>query len=161
MSTGLAVLTWGLFLLPAAFLWGALTTPPPISSGFYGITAFIVAIYASVWFFWRPTRFEVEGHQMHIVWPARTRTIDLHDVEGARILEGREFRDEYGWGMRIGAGGLWGGFGLLKTTRVTFSMWISRLDPLVIVTLRGARPLLVTPEDPELFVATITRHARA
>jgi hypothetical protein len=57
--------------------------------------------------------------------------------------------------MRIGAGGLWGGFGLLKTERETFSMWISRTDELVIVRLRGARSLLVTPEDPRRFVASL------
>jgi hypothetical protein len=39
--------------------------------------------------------------------------------------------------------------------RTTFSMWISRTDRLVLVELRGARPLLVTPETPERFVLTL------
>jgi hypothetical protein len=55
----------------------------------------------------------------------------------------------------VGAGGLWGGFGLLKTERETFSMWISRTDRFVIVRLRNARPLLVTPDDPDRFVEDV------
>lgn len=34
-------------------------------------------------------------------------------------------------------------------------MWISRTDRLVIVELRGARPLLATPDDPERFAAAL------
>jgi hypothetical protein len=74
-------------------------------------------------------------------------------VTSARTITAQEFRREYGYGMRIGAGGLWGGFGLLKTGKTTFSMWISRTDRFVIVELKDARPLLITPEDPERFVA--------
>ncbi|MCU0242247.1 MAG: PH domain-containing protein, partial [Vicinamibacteria bacterium] len=62
--------------------------------------------------------------------------------------------------MRIGAGGLWGGFGLLKTSRVTFSMWLSRTDRFVLVSLRDTRPLLITPENPERFIAALRRTAR-
>jgi hypothetical protein len=58
--------------------------------------------------------------------------------------------------MRVGAGGLWGAFGLLKTRRETFSMWISRTDRWVLVTLKGDRPLLITPDRAEEFVAQIT-----
>jgi hypothetical protein len=70
-------------------------------------------------------------------------------------VSGADFRAEYGLSIRIGAGRLWGGFGLLKTRRTTFSMWILRTDRLVIVELRGARPLLLTPETPERFVAAL------
>jgi hypothetical protein len=38
---------------------------------------------------------------------------------------------------------------------MTFSLWISRTDRLVIVDLDGAKPLLVTPDDPERFVARL------
>ena len=89
------------------------------------------------------------------MWPVRRRVIPRGSVHDARIMTGPEFRSAYGWGMRVGAGGLWGGFGLLKTTGTTFSLWISRTDRMVIVDLDGANPLLVTPDDPERFVARL------
>jgi hypothetical protein len=108
-----------------------------------------------VWFYGRPTQFEIDDRVLRIVWPMRRREIPRHLVRDARILTGAEFRNAYGFGMRIGAGGLWGGFGLLKTKSTTFSLWISRTDRLVIVDLDGERPLLVTPEDPDGFVARL------
>ena len=108
---------------------------------------------------WRPMRFELEGDQLRIVWPVRSRSISTRAVLRARVLTSAEFRREFGYGMRIGTGGLWGGFGLLKTRRETFSMWISRLDRMVLVELRGARPLLITPDRPEEFVRAVVHAA--
>jgi len=104
-------------------------------------------------------RFELEGDQLRIVWPVRSRSISTRAVLRARVLTSAEFRREFGYGMRIGTGGLWGGFGLLKTRRETFSMWISRLDRMVLVELRGARPLLITPDRPEEFVRAVVHAA--
>jgi Bacterial PH domain len=124
------------------------------------LSAVLVAfVYVSVWLGWRPMRFELEGDQLRIVWPVRSRSISARAVLSARVLTSPEFRREFGYGMRIGAGGLWGGFGLLKTRTATFSMWISRLDRMVLVELRGARPLLITPERPEEFVQAVVHAA--
>lgn len=157
MQAWLAVLTWALLLLPALFIDRATSAPPPVNAILVGTAVFMVLVYASVWLAFRPTRFEVGPSELRIVWPVWSRTIALADVVSARIMSGADFRREYGLGMRIGAGGLWGGFGLLKTSRETFSMWISRTDRFVLVELRGARTLMVTPEDPERFVASLTR----
>lgn len=155
MSKGLRVLTWSLLALPALFLLASLNAPRPVSWALAASTAFIVALYAGIWLAWRPTAFELDADTLRIRWPLRSRAIARADVEGARVVTSSEFRREYGYGVRVGAGGLWGGFGLLKTGRATFSMWISRTDRFVLVTLRGARPLLVTPEEPERFVETL------
>lgn len=117
----------------------------------------VVLVYASVWFVWRPICFHVAADTLRIEWPIRVRDIPRSAVRSARTLTAKEFRREYGYGMRIGAGGLWGGFGLLKTQRGTFSMWISRFDRLVIVELDGARPLLISPEDPEEFAEQLAQ----
>lgn len=93
------------------------------------------------------------------MWPLWARTVAADDIRDARIVSADELRREHGRGVRIGAGGLWGGFGLLKTTHETFSMWISRTDRFVLVRLDRARPLLVTPDDPERFVALLRRVA--
>jgi PH (Pleckstrin Homology) domain-containing protein len=155
MSRSLQGLTWALFVLTVALLYQALRSPEPTRSVLLGTVAFVGLTYASVWFVWRPTGFEIDSGVLRIVWPIRSRTIPRSAVIDVRIVNGAEFRAEYGYGLRIGAGGLWGGFGLLKMRRTTFSMWISRLDRFVIVDLRGAHPLLVTPEDPERFAALL------
>jgi len=155
MSTSLRVLTWALFLLPAVLLYQGVQSPVPTRAVLLATVAFVVLVYASVWFVWRPTRFEIDAGTLRIVWPTRSRTILRTAVEDVRIVTAAQFRAEFGYGMRIGAGGLWGGFGLLKMRATTFSMWISRLDRFVIVGLRGARPLLVTPEEPERFAAAL------
>src|SRR4029453_18789061 len=87
-----------------------------------------LVIYAGVWLAGRPTQFEIDERSLAIVWPVRRRVIPRSTVHDVRIVTGREFRSAYGWGMRVGAGGLWGGFGLLKTTGTTFSLWISPPD---------------------------------
>ena len=78
------------------------------------------------------------------------------DVQSVEHLSGPEFRERYGWGMRIGAGGLWGGFGLLNCRDVTFRFYISRLDDYVIVRSSSERPLLLTPTDPDAFVRALS-----
>lgn len=152
MSPGLRFATWILWVLPAGMLYAALSAPFPVAPVLLATTAFVVATYASVWFVFRPSRFVIDAHQLRIEWPVRARVIERADVVEARIVSADEFRREYGQGTRIGAGGLWGGFGLLRTGRETFSMWISRTDRFVIVKLGGARPLLLTPTLPERFV---------
>ncbi|AKU96217.1 hypothetical protein AKJ09_02881 [Labilithrix luteola] len=161
MSSGLRLLTWGLFGVPLCMLGAALVARPPIGSVLGGAFVFVALLYASVWFVFRPTYFAVGESDLRIVWPARSRVIPREAIVRARVLSHDEFRRTYGWGVRIGAGGLWGGFGLLQTSQVTFSMWISRLDPLVIVELREGRPLLLTPENPGSFVEALGSAPRA
>lgn len=157
MSLSLRIMTWVVMIIPISFVVVTLKVPSPLRWVMGGTTVFLFLTYASVWFFWRPTRFELGEGGLKIIWPVRARFIPLHAIAGAREVSGREFRREYGYGMRIGAGGLWGGFGLLKTAKTTFSMWISRTDDLVIVTLREGRPLLITPEHPRQLVEAIER----
>jgi len=122
MSTALRVLTWALFLLPGVLLYQGVRSPEPTRSVLIGTVGFVVLTYASVWFVWRPTRFEIDAGTLRIVRPTRSRTIQRTAVMDVRLLTAAQLRAEYGFGMRIGAGGLWGGFGLLKTRVTTFSM---------------------------------------
>jgi hypothetical protein len=57
---------------------------------------------------------------------------------------------------RIGVGGLWGGFGWLWTTRRGLvEFYVSRADGMVLIERRGARPLLITPADPEKLLRAL------
>ena len=155
MSRDLAVMTWIALVLPAWLLGASYLSAGPARPVLVVAVGLTLFIYAGVWLAGRPTQFEIDERSLRIVWPVRRRVIPRSAVRDARIVTGPEFRSAYGWGMRVGAGGLWGGFGLLKTTGTTFSLWISRTDRMVIVDLDGSNPLLVTPDDPERFVARL------
>ena len=159
MSFALRALTWMCFAVPVSLLYlAAVITDEPARSAVLGTFVFVALVYASVYFVFRPTRFEVDDASgLRIVWPTRSRRIAKANIAEARRLSSAAFRNEYGYGMRIGAGGLWGGFGLLKTKSATFSMWISRTDDFVIVRLNDGRPLLLTPEEPAAFVEAVQR----
>jgi hypothetical protein len=76
-------------------------------------------------------------------------------------MTSREFRDEHGWAMRIGAGGLWGGFGWLWTSRRGLvEFYVSRLDGYVLLERRTGRPLLFTPVEPERVASALSEVAR-
>ena len=109
-----------------------------------------------IWLAFRPTRFILDEAGLRIEWPIRMRTIPRSAIAGARLVQAPEFRRAHGLGLRIGAGGLFGTFGLLRGSRETFSIWVSRTDRWVLVRLTdGSPPLLLTPAHPEKFVAAI------
>jgi hypothetical protein len=114
-----------------------------------------------VWLWLRPRQFVVDDEWLTIEWPLRSRRIARSAVREVKLMRRDEFRRLHGYGVRVGAGGLWGGFGLLKTPNETFSMWISRTDRFVVVSLAGEHPLLVTPNEPESFVAAVERRVSA
>ena len=54
---------------------------------------------------------------------------------------------------RVGVGGLWGGFGWLWSPNGWLEFYISRLDKHVLLHRANGLPVLLTPEDPDTFVA--------
>jgi hypothetical protein len=75
-----------------------------------------------------------------------------------RLVGSQEVSAETGWCVRIGAGGLWGAFGWLWTSRRGIvQMYISRTDGFVWIECPQARPWLITPEQPEAFVRALER----
>lgn len=125
------------------------------SSLLWAPAGFLVVLYAVVWLFMRPTSFEITAESLDIVFPLRRITVPKELITDAEFLSGKEFRARYGLGYRIGAGGLWGGFGLYKTKTVTFQFYISRVSDLVVLERSGDRPLMITPREPEEFIHTL------
>src|SRR5262249_42623970 len=81
--------------------------------------------------------------------PLRRCVLPRSGISEVRALDRRSLRREVGWGARVGAGGLWGGFGWLWTARRGIvQMYISRVDGLVWIERGGERPWLVTPAAP-------------
>jgi hypothetical protein len=146
------VLTLGLLGLPLVFLASAvfgrwLSVMPGLV---------VVGVYVWVWLRFRPSRFVVRPDVVEIVWPLKRREIPRDEISEVRMIDRRELRGEVGWCMRVGAGGLWGGFGWLWTQRRGIvQMYISRTDRFVWIERVSGRPWLITPDRPEAFVRAL------
>jgi hypothetical protein len=160
MSTDIRVLTGIALALPLVLVLGGTLGHGPAGGILLGVTVLVLILYASVWLLWRPTAFVVEGGGLRIEWPLRSRVIPAREIGDAVVLSREAFRREFGWAMRVGVGGLWGGFGWLYTSKGLLGLYVSRTDRLVLVRLRTGRPLLVTPEGDERFVAALRAVSR-
>ena len=157
MSLSIRILTWVLLAFPALFVAFGAAAGPPARAFLLAVGLATAGLYGAVWLWWRPTAFEVSGEGLTIRFPARRRRVPAADLSGARALTGAEFRRDYGFALRIGVGGLWGGFGWLWTRRRGLvEFYVSRLDGFVLVQRRQGRPILVTPVDPEGLVRSLS-----
>lgn len=152
MSALIRGLTLLLLALPIIFLAIA-------ASGSYLLAlpaVLLLAIYAWVWLRFRPRAFVVHANALEVLWPLKRRRIARDGITAVRMLDGEELTREIGWGTRVGAGGLWGGFGWLWTRRRGIvQMYVSRTDGYVWIERGKARPWLITPERPEAFVQVL------
>ena len=152
MSPLILTLTVILLALPLALALGATYGNSLISVP----VLLCAAIYGWVWLRFRPSRFVVHPHAIEVIWPLKRLEISRKNISSARIIDRQELKTEVGWGMRVGAGGLWGGFGWLWTQhRGIVQMYISRIDRFVWIERDGDRPWLITPEQPEEFVRAL------
>ena len=128
MSPSILVLTVLLLLLPVAFFVVAFTH----HRLFVLPALFLLFVDAWIWLWFRPTAFVVGPTEVEIVWPLRRLRLGRDTITSVGRIDRRTLRTEVGWGMRVGAGGLWGGFGFLWTTRRGLvRMYVSRVDDLV------------------------------
>jgi hypothetical protein len=149
MSGFVRALTAGLFLLPVVFIVSGVFKGSPLLAP--GIL--LVVLYLWVWLRFRPSRFVIHPQAIEIVWPLKRRRIARSSIIDLRLLDRTALRALTGRGARVGAGGLWGGFGWLWTERRGIvQMYVSRSDGLVWIERGAERPWLITPEAPEAFL---------
>ena len=149
--------TYVVLLLPLLFGFGIFVSGPQ-QLIMIGLFIFIILIYGSVWFYWRPSRFEITNEHLTLIFPLRTIVVPRDTIISVRPLSRAEFKERYGRAYRVGAGGLWGGFGWLKTSKHGFvEFYISHMESWVLIERKGARDLLITPTQPNDFVAALTR----
>jgi len=152
MSQGIRVLTLFMLALPVAFLAVAAFGMGPLAIP--GL--FIVVLYLWIWTRFRPTCFILHPGFIEVVWPLKRREIRRETISDVRLIGKKEMCSEVGWCMRVGAGGLWGGFGWLWTQkRGIVQMYITRTDRFVWIERRNQRPWLINPERPEEFVQAL------
>jgi hypothetical protein len=157
MSPLILWLTVALIAIPVTFILYPLVFQGPSFLTFPGIL--LGALYAVVWVFWRPTRFELSPNgSLDIVFPGRRREIAASELVGCRWITQEQFRQEFGHALRVGVGGLWGGFGFLWTSKGgSVDFYVSRTDGFVLIERRSSRPILITPEDPRGMVGVMER----
>jgi Bacterial PH domain len=154
MCTLLRTLTLVLAALPVIFLVAGAVGPRAL----YIPALLLLLTYAWVWARFRPTAFLVHPDSLEVIWPLKRRRIRRDGISSVRQVDRQEFRRDVVWGMRVGAGGLWGGFGWLWTSRRGMvQMYVSRLDRFVWIERGKERPWLITPERAEEFVAALIR----
>ena len=153
MSPIILAITVLLLTLPVLFLMAIL-----LGAHFHIAPGLLViSIYAWIWLRFRPTHFVVHDQSLEIIWPLKRRAISRAGISGVRLLTSESLKQEIGWGMRMGAGGLGGGFGWLWTKqRGLVHMYVSRTDRFVWIDRVDGRPWLLTPEQPEAFVRAIS-----
>jgi hypothetical protein len=154
MSPLMLTLTLLFLAAPPALLVGALLGRPQLGA----VALLLLALDAWVWLRFRPSRFTVQRSELEVIWPLKSRHIPRESIVSARVIDRQELKREIGWGMRVGAGGIWGGFGWLWTKRRgVVQMYISRTDGFVWIERAGDRPWLLTPEEPNQFVRALSR----
>lgn len=150
MSPSIRTLTILLWLLPFSFLAHSFLLGQQFS-GAVALTLFL--LYGAVWAFCRPSRFELSASGLTIVFPAWTRRVPAKKISEIRGITASEFKEAYGRAMRIGVGGLWGGFGWLWTVKAgSVEFYVSRVDGLVLLEKKNGKKILITPDRPSEFL---------
>ena len=158
MSPMIRGLTLILLAIPLAFFAAALVG----TSILVAPAVLVVTMYSWVWLRFRPTMFVVRQDVLEVIWPLKRHQIERINITGVRIIDNEELRREIGWGVRVGAGGLWGGFGWLWTQRRGIvQMYVSRTSDFVWIEIADGRPWLITPEHPEAFVRALSSKSNA
>jgi len=151
MSPSILVLTLVLWLLALSFLLYFVFVGQVFSGA---IALLLFALYGIVWLFCRPSRFKIVPDNLEIIFPVWRRSVPFRDVSEIHLVSSDEFKQKFGWAMRIGVGGLWGGFGWLWTSKGGLvEFYVSRVDGLVMIERNAGKNILVTPDEPEKFVS--------
>ena len=138
--------------LPVVFLVAGTLGP----RAFYLPALLLLLTYGWVWARFRPAAFVVHPDSLEVIWPLKRRRVPRDGISSVRVIDRKELRGQVGWGMRVGAGGLWGGFGWLWTSRRGIvQMYVSRLDRFVWIERGPERPWLITPDRAEQFVGAL------
>lgn len=153
MSPLILTITLVLIAIPMAFVGGAVAGRRMLLAPAF----FLLAVYLWVWLRFRPRQFVVHGTDLELIWPLKRRRFPRRTITAVEIIDRKKLRAMVGWGVRIGAGGLWGGFGWLWTRqRGIVQIYVSRIDEFVWIERRSGRPLLITPDHMADFVSALT-----
>ena len=152
LMTSLTVVSWS---LPAVFLTLSYFVEA-VRPTMLVAAPVMVLIYLYVWLWWRPGTFSLGEGDLRLRFPLRTLVVPLSEVEGCDLWQQADLKSRYGKTTRVGAGGLWGGFGRLRSSsKEWIEFYISRQSDYVHIRRKGTIALLITPERASEFVAEL------
>ncbi|HHO53006.1 MAG TPA: hypothetical protein ENK18_19545 [Deltaproteobacteria bacterium] len=122
---------------------------------FGAIGSVLVVVYAGIWLFGRPSQLEITPQGLIIHFPMRLLELDRACITGVEVFEGTRFLQEHSTALRLGVSSLWGGFDWLWGRASAREVYLSRRSDLVVVSLAGRRPLLLSPADPIGFAQAL------
>lgn len=150
MSGSIKVITYIIETVPFLLVYFGFANHNP---GLFIVAFLFVLLIAGVWLWMRPTHYAVDSRALTIVWPLRKYVVLRSGITRIRILDKSQIKKELGFALRIGVGGLFGGFGLLWSRRQgLIRFYITRLDSFVMIDRRNDRPLLLTVDNPPRMV---------
>ena len=122
------------------------------------VALLLIALYAVVWLTCRPLKFRLTSQSFDIIFPLWRRRIPLSDIARISRIHGQQFQQQFGWALRIGVGGLWGGFGWLWTSREGFvEFYVSQLSEFILIERYVGNALLITPTHPEALTSGLKK----
>ena len=112
----------------------------------------LLLIYA-IAFAFRPAGYTVSNDQLIIHRPVKDVKIMKSDIQNAQVIT----KKDIGWAVRtFGVGGLFGYYGKFANSTIGNMTWYAtRRDKPVLITTADNKKIIVTPDEPEQFVADL------
>ena len=149
------IVTVAVTLLFAFIIFGqfAFITDQGIAVPIY-TTVLVLSIYVLTFVF-SPINYEVLNECVIIHRPISNVTIYRNQIMSATIIT----KKEIGWVLRVfGVGGLFGYYGKFTNFKMGSMMWYTtRRDNLVLIKTSNGKKIIISPDEPEKFVADLMK----
>ena len=120
------------------------------------VALLLIVLYGAVWLGCRPIGFTLTPQAFVIIFPLWRRRIPRSDIADIHQIDGKQFQRQFGWAVRIGVGGLWGGFGWLWTSRKGLvEFYISQLSEFILIKRHAHHAILLTPTQPKQLISML------
>jgi hypothetical protein len=114
------------------------------------ITITTLLISYLIAFIFRPISYIILDELLVIHRPLSDIKIALTEIENIVVLDSQELK---GTIRSFGVGGLWGYWGSFANSRIGAMKWYAtRMSNAVLITTGNNKKIVLTPDDPELFV---------
>ena len=113
----------------------------------------IVGLIYLIVFLYRPLYYRITDNLLVIHRPISDIKINLIDIKSVELLDKKRLK---GTIRTFGVGGLFGYWGKFTNSQIgTMTWYATRRDHAILITTTSNKKILLTPDDPNLFVSMI------
>lgn len=113
----------------------------------------IVGLIYLIVFLYRPLYYRITDNLLVIHRPISDIKINLIDIKSVELLDKKRLK---GTIRTFGVGGLFGYWGKFTNSQIGAMTWYAtRRDHAILITTTSNKKILLTPDDPDLFVSMI------